>query len=197
MARKVDEKKTRKALRRLKRVAESQGDPKLDGAPLTPWEKDFVEGVSQRLETYGSAFRDPQKGALDEPLSARQAGIVRALQKKRRAKSKPGPVGETKGAGGLEPETRADSPRGGIKRKSAGLGRKASPPRVRDINDDLPTESATPADKRPPAPGRSNGPRLKAVPATQPGEAETEAKQSRPPRSRPRLKLIRGGRGDP
>lgn len=82
MVRQVDRKKTRKALRRLRRAAELAEGP--DGPGLNPWEKEFVEGVSQRLETYGSAFRDPGKGQLDDALSHRQAEIVRALRRKAR-----------------------------------------------------------------------------------------------------------------
>ncbi|MDZ4761268.1 MAG: hypothetical protein SGJ21_09375 [Alphaproteobacteria bacterium] len=91
MVREVDQKKTRKALRKLRRAAsrvEAEGGP-----GLTDWEKGFVEGVTGRLETYGSAFRDPQKGALDEALSARQARIVRVLDKKgRKSGSDPAPA---------------------------------------------------------------------------------------------------------
>lgn len=86
MAREVDKRKTRKALRKLKRVADRAGA--CEAKPLTDWEKDFVQGVGERLETYGSAFCDPQKGSLEEALSARQADIVRTLDRKTRSKAK-------------------------------------------------------------------------------------------------------------
>lgn len=91
MAREVDKAKTRKALRRLKRVVARVDELAQSGAgeKLTEWEKGFVAGVTERLETYGSAFRDPTKGALDEALSARQTQITRALEKKARGKAKP------------------------------------------------------------------------------------------------------------
>src|SRR5262245_52029864 len=81
----VDKRKTAKALRKLQRAAGRAGS---EGAPeLTNWEKEFVEGVSKRLETYGSAFRDPGKGRLEEALSARQSQVARVIDKKSRPKS--------------------------------------------------------------------------------------------------------------
>ena len=124
MARDVDKKKTRKALRKLKQVAERAGAQ--DGADLTDWEKDFVSGVQERLETYGSAFRDPTKGALDEALSQRQTQVVRALDKKTREKAKT-PL-----------KTKKPLKTGsGFKRKSP-----APRPRVRDVREDIETEPA-------------------------------------------------------
>ena len=78
----VDKRKTSKALRKLRQAAERASDKA--GLGLTSWEKDFVEGVTGRLEKYGSAFRDPHKGRLEEPLSHRQAHVVRVLDKKSR-----------------------------------------------------------------------------------------------------------------
>jgi hypothetical protein len=82
MKREVDQRKTRKALRKLRRAADRATE---EGGPgLSDWEQDFVEGVTTRLEKYGSAFRDPGKGRLDEALSARQAHITRLIDKKSR-----------------------------------------------------------------------------------------------------------------
>jgi len=82
MARDIEDKKTKKALRKL-RKAKSRAEAE-NGPGLTDWEKDFFEGVEERLETYGSAFSDPEKGNLDEALSARQTHIVREIDKKSR-----------------------------------------------------------------------------------------------------------------
>ena len=84
MARDIDQKKTRKALRKLRKArdrAESE-----DGPGLTDWEQEFVEGVEERLSTYGSAFNDPEKGTLDEALSHRQTHIIKQIDKKARGK---------------------------------------------------------------------------------------------------------------
>ncbi len=111
MAREVDEKKKRKAQRILRRVAErAQDSPK----PLTDWEKEFVQGVGERLETYGSAFRDPGKGRLEEALSVRQTHIMRQLDKKTRKA-----VAEAPAKPDGSPPPANDRPkRSGFKRKS-------------------------------------------------------------------------------
>jgi hypothetical protein len=139
--REVDKRKTSKALRKLRRAAERAADA--GGPGLTTWEKEFVEGVTGRLEKYGSAFRDPGKGRLEEALSQRQAQVTRVIEKKsRKAKA-----GAEPAAGG---EPKATPPRSTFKRKSP-MRAKAKPgwtPRVRDVNDDLPLPE-------PPLPARS------------------------------------------
>jgi len=142
--REVDQRKTRKALRKLRKAAESAGE---EGAPgLTDWEKDFVAGVTTRLEKYGSAFRDPGKGRLDEALSNRQQQVTRAITAKtRKAKA----AAKTGAAPRVEPAK--PTPGSSFQRKST-LKPKAKSgwkPRIRDINDDPersgpPTESARP-----------------------------------------------------
>jgi hypothetical protein len=152
MAREVDKAKTRKALRRLKRVVERVEtlSESGQGEKLTEWEKGFVAGVTERLETYGSAFRDPMKGALEEALSARQTQITRALEKKTRGKAK------------AEDGKPADQPKPPFKPRSSFKPKK--PVRVsrdRDINDDmLEAESAPQPAARPPVKGRA---KLKVV----------------------------------
>lgn len=184
MAREVDARKTRKALRRLRKVAEAAAPPEApkaaggDGAggpgapsgpPLTPWEREFVEGVSQRLETYGSAFRDPVKGALDEPLSVRQAITLKALQNKTR------PRAARASAPSAGPEGAAAEAPAPPVRKRAGLTRRkpmgaAPPPRA--------------ARSREPDPAPEIAPEPAPEPAPHPPR----------PRGRPRLTVIPGGR---
>ncbi len=96
-ARSVEARKTRRALTKLRRaVAAAEA-----GTGLSAWEAEFAESVEARLEAYGSAFTDPAKGALDEPLSARQAVKLReiARQGKSRAKAQAKPK-RTRRAGG-------------------------------------------------------------------------------------------------
>ena len=148
--REVDKRKTSKALRKLRRVAERARE---EGAPaLTTWEKDFVEGVATRLEKYGSAFRDPGKVRLEEALSQRQSQITRVIEKKTR-KPKASATSFPKDA------RTPDAPRSTLKRNSP-MRTKAKPgwkPRTRDINEDMETSgppepvaplAATPAEKR-------------------------------------------------
>ena len=152
MKREVDKRKTQKALRKLRRAAEAATAE--DGPGLTTWEKDFVDGVTERLETYGSAFRDPGKGRLEEALSARQAQVTRVIEKKsRKAKT---PVTPAIAGEGLSAKQDPRKPTG-FKRGSS-FKPKTKPnwkPRGRDINDD--TDIAAPDQK----PAR---PALKIIP---------------------------------
>jgi hypothetical protein len=83
-SRKVDERKTRKALRKVRRAIDAAAEE--GGVPLSDWEQEFARSVEQRLSTYGSAFRDAAKGALEEPLSARQAAKLSEIGRKARGK---------------------------------------------------------------------------------------------------------------
>jgi hypothetical protein len=152
MPRQIDKKKTRKALRKLKRAADLAAGP--DGPGLSDWEKDFVEGVSQRLETYGSAFRDPGKGRLDDALSLRQIEIVRAIDRKARKKKErigpvaaEGEVGEVSGA-----ETAESIDHGSRQAKLKGRMRSKRPvrrslpdPRESEAEAETPASPASPA----------------------------------------------------
>jgi len=148
MKREVDQRKTRKALRKPRRAADRATE---EGGPgLSDWEHDFVEGVTTRLETYGSAFRDPGKGRLDEALSARQAHITRLIDKKSR-KAKPAqatPAAEQGGEPIRTSQQRASSakpadkpkPRSSFKPKTKANWK----PRGRDINEDAVSAERSP-----------------------------------------------------
>ena len=122
MSRDVDERKKRKALRKLRKAAQL-AEAGL-GPPLSDWEREFLEEVEQRIETYGSAFADPNKGALEEPLSALQTQKLKEIDKKTRGK----------GGGGFKP-------RKGLSSRN----KSAYKPRGRDINEDViaPVEEAS------------------------------------------------------
>lgn len=157
MPRDIDERKKRKALRKIRKAAmlAEQGL----GPPLSDWEKKFLEEVEERIETYGSAFHDPEKGAADEALSSLQHIKLREIDKKARGKGKSG-----------------FGSKGGFKRKT--------PPRVRQIDDDV----EHPA----PPPEEPNVPKLvRARDMNQP----VSPPKNRParPKNRPQLKVIKGG----
>ncbi len=134
--REVDKRKTAKALRKLRQAAERAG---AEGSPdLTTWEKDFVDGVTGRLEKYGSAFRDPGKGRLEEALSQRQAQVARVIDKKTRKPKTAAPDADRKTSGksdkpGLQ---RSEFKRKNPMRSSSKSSKAGWKPRVRDINDD-------------------------------------------------------------
>ena len=157
MPRDVDEKKKRKALRKIRKAAmlAEQGL----GPPLSDWEKQFLEEVEERIETYGSAFHDPEKGAADEALSSLQHIKLREIDKTARGKAKSG-----------------FGAKGGFKRRTA--------PRVRQIDEDVEDTS--------PPPTRSSTPQLvraSDMPSNEPAPTERTPR----PKSRPNLKVIKGG----
>jgi hypothetical protein len=112
MAREVDERRKRAALRKLRRAADlaAQGL----GPPLTDWEVAFLEEVEGRIEKYGSAFSDPMKGADGEALSGLQQLKLKQIDKKARGKEAGGfgarkPMGQ-KHRMPAPPEGQAETP---------------------------------------------------------------------------------------
>lgn len=171
MAREVDDKKTKRALRKLAR-AKAKAAESGEDAKLSEWENEFVDSVETRLETYGSAFNDPEKGKLDEPLSARQSFKLREIEKKAAGKAR-------------KPMSRGSGfkakPGGGFKRSS--FKSKGSGPRVRDINEDV--IGAVP-EAEPPKP---------ATPAPSPAPSESGSEPSAKP-ARPALRVVKGGKSE-
>ena len=103
MPRDIDERKKRKALRKLRKAAEL-AEAGL-GPPLSDWEREFLEEVEKRIETYGSAFADPAKGDREEPLSALQQVKLKEIDKKARGKAK-----ARMGRGGFSRKTARPAP---------------------------------------------------------------------------------------
>ena len=75
------------ALRRARRAALRAG------VDLSEWEREFLGSVEQRVETFGRAFADPDKGAPGMALSGRQSVKLKEIT----IKSKGGPKGRPKG----------------------------------------------------------------------------------------------------
>ena len=118
MPREIDDKKARKALRRLARAKRAAAESDADDTQLSEWEDEFLGSLEERLEKFGSAFNDPDKGNLDDALSGRQSVKLREIEKKAKGK-------------GRKPMSRGN----GFKRKT-----QARPSRDRDINEDTPVE---------------------------------------------------------
>ena len=122
MPRDVDERKKRKALRKIRKAAmlAEQGL----GPPLSDWETQFLEEVEERIEKFGSAFHDLEKGGADEALSSLQYVKLREIDKKARGKGKSG-----------------FKSKGGFKKKPA--------PRVRQLDEDVEAEPPPPKPQKP------------------------------------------------
>jgi hypothetical protein len=70
------------ALRRARRAADRTG------VELSEWEGEFLGSVEERVETYGRAFGDPEKGAAGQALSALQTVKLKEITAKAKASAK-------------------------------------------------------------------------------------------------------------
>ncbi len=69
-----------KALRRTRRAAEQAG------VTFSDWEGEFLGSVEERVEKYGRAFADPEKGTLGASLSLRQGVKLKEIAAKAKGK---------------------------------------------------------------------------------------------------------------
>ena len=193
MPREVDDKKTKRALRKIA-LAKAKAAQGGDDTQLNEWESEFVDSVEERLDTFGSAFNDPEKGALSEPLSARQNVKLREIEKKAKGKARK-PMSRGKG---FQPKSG-----GGFKNSSFKRKGKTTSPRVRDINDDMigavpntsPPEANTPEPRVTPAePTRPKV--IKSVPV-KPDAAPTKPDPAKgSPPKRPVFRVVKGGKDE-
>jgi hypothetical protein len=72
-----------RALRKARAAAEKSG------AKLSDWEDEFLGSVEGRLQTYGRAFSDPEKGPPAASLSIRQTVKVKEIAAKAKNPKKP------------------------------------------------------------------------------------------------------------
>lgn len=74
----------RNAQRKIDRLARKLSE----SGNLTDWEEEFTESVGERLDKFGSAFHDPEKGRPADALSFAQKKVVAALKKKAKDEKK-------------------------------------------------------------------------------------------------------------
>ena len=70
------------ALRKARRAADRAG------VTLSEWEGEFLGSVAQRVQTYGRAFGDPEKGGPGQALSMLQAVKLKEIAAKALGKDK-------------------------------------------------------------------------------------------------------------
>ena len=70
------------ALKRARRAAEKSG------VELSEWEGEFLTSVAQRVETYGRAFADPEKGSRGQALSGNQSIKLNEIVRKAKGESR-------------------------------------------------------------------------------------------------------------
>jgi hypothetical protein len=102
MPRDVDSKKTRKAQRIIRKLAQKGAAPETidpetgevkpgEGAvEYSQWENEFLTEVDLRLEKYGSAFANLAKGRKEEALSTLQTVKLKEIAAKARGKKRKG-----------------------------------------------------------------------------------------------------------
>jgi hypothetical protein len=91
------------ALKRAKRAADKAG------VKLSEWEDEFIGSVSQRIETYGRAFADPEKGSPGQALSGNQAIKLKEIVRKAKGEKTPWPQRQGFGRKAPAPEPEEDS----------------------------------------------------------------------------------------
>ena len=130
--RKARERSARNAQRKLERLRRQLGE----AGEMSEWEDEFSESVSERLDKYGSAFADLEKGRPGDALSFAQKRVVAALNKKAKDKRK---AARTQNMG--TDEAVADEKptwKTAKKRSSFSSKRKSSfKPRVRQLDEDF------------------------------------------------------------
>lgn len=81
---KSDDKMANKARKWIARVKKNASQTKTE---LSEWEDEFLLSLDERLEKYGRAFSDPDKGAMNAPLSLLQGLKVKEIGKKTKPKT--------------------------------------------------------------------------------------------------------------
>ncbi len=116
----------RNAQRKIDRLSKKLSE----AGKLTDWEEEFTESVTERLDKFGSAFQDPEKGRPADALSFAQKKVVAALKKKAKTEKDSNDAVSRHG----KPKSR-----NGFKAKG-GFGKKAYQPRVRQLDSDISAE---------------------------------------------------------
>lgn len=70
------------AVKRARRAVERKG------VALSEWEGEFLGSVEERVQQYGRAFRDPEKGVPGASLSIRQTVKLKEIGGKAKGKGK-------------------------------------------------------------------------------------------------------------
>jgi len=90
------------AIKRARRAAAQTG------IELSDWEGEFLGSVTQRIETYGRAFGDPEKGGRDQALSVNQSIKLKEIAAK--AKGEKTPMKRGRGFGRRAPPPPREAP---------------------------------------------------------------------------------------
>ena len=138
---KARERSARNAKRKLERLRKKLKET----GEITEWEDDFSESVTERLDEFGSAFHDLEKGRPGDALSFAQKRVVASMNKKvkdaRKAKLAKAKGRDNESSESHDPDERASKPWANTKRGGFKSKKPKFTPRVRNIEDDMPDES--------------------------------------------------------
>ena len=139
--RKTRERAARNARRKLERLHKTLTDK----GEITDFENEFGESVVERLDKFGSAFVDLEKGRPGDALSFAQKRVVAAMNKKVKALKK---VPAQEGNSDSDYERTADRWKNKPEEKKTSSfkskKKNAFTPRVRHLDDDMPPEIDAP-----------------------------------------------------
>ena len=131
--RKARERSARNAKRKLERLHKKLEET----GNLTDWEDEFAGSVRERLDEFGSAFNDREKGRPGDALSFAQKRVVAALNKKVKDAKR---AAQDKDAEGIDTQDSGGQSDSRFKPRRNGFKSKKNPkfqPRVRHIEDDF------------------------------------------------------------
>jgi hypothetical protein len=139
--RKTRERAARNARRKLERLHRTLSEK----GEITDFENEFGESVVERLDKFGSAFHDLEKGRPGDALSFAQKRVMAAMNKKvKDLKKKPtdgdDPDRDYERTADRWKNKEAKKPRSSFKAKK----KNGFTPRVRNLEDDMPPERPEP-----------------------------------------------------
>ena len=158
---KARERSARNARRKLERLHRTL----VESGEITDFENEFAESVTERLDQFGSAFHDLEKGRPGDALSAAQKQVVARMNRKVKEAKKAARAAKLGKAASDEKER----PRSSFKPKRSSF-RSGYTPRIRQLDEAFEAEPTT----TDPAP-----------------EAVREPETERPPVGKPFLRVVK------
>ena len=140
--RKTRERAARNARRKLERLHRTLTDK----GEITEFENEFGESVVERLDKFGSAFHDREKGRPGDALSFAQKRVVAAMNKKVKELKKKTAQDDDPDKDYERTADRWKNADGKPKKYSGFKSKKKNgfTPRVRNLEDDMPEEETAP-----------------------------------------------------
>ena len=142
---KARERSARNARRKIERLHRTLTDK----GEISDFENEFGESIVERLDKFGSAFHDREKGRPGDALSFAQKRVVAAMNKKvKELKKKPLSSDDPDADYERTADLWKNKPKSSFKTKGF-KSRNGFTPRVRHIEDDMPKENGPPQKERP------------------------------------------------